>query len=372
MRTAVFSLLALEAAVSVAAYRDVASVAEGGAANDVPRAQMQAIYETVKTPYKVGMVLTPEPGEMFDNPSVFRHGDAWYMMFIRFDGNGYETHLATSCDLVNWRRLGRILSRGSTNDWDHAQADGWPTLVDTRWDGPNCLNTFRGRYWMMYVGGANHGYETDPLSTGVAWTDNPAAACEWTRHPGNPVMRAADSDARDFERVTIFKHFTVVDPSRSCGGRFVNFYNAKSRTARREAIGMAVSDDLLRWRRVGKGPVVDNGDPSRYALNGDPMIRRIGNVWVMFYFGYKWRDDLKGAFDTFACSYDLKHWTKWDGEPLVRPSEDYDSVHAHKPWVLKHNGVVYHWYCAVGKRNGREIRGVALAASVPKAELHGR
>ena len=53
----------------------------------------------------------------------------------------------------------------------------------------------------------------------------------------------------------------------------------------------------------------------------------------------------------------------------LKPSEDYDCIHAHKPWVLKHDGVVYHWYCAVGKRNRLEVRGIALATSVPKAVL---
>ena len=48
------------------------------------------------------------------------------------------------------------------------------------------------------------------------------------------------------------------------------------------------------------------------------------------------------------------------GEPLVKPSEPWDSEHAHKPWVIKHDGVVYHFYNAVGSRG----RGLALATSV--------
>ena len=332
--------------------------------------RMQAIYDEVKTPYKVGMVLEPADGEMFDNPMVFRHGSSgqWYMMFIRFDGKGYETHLAKSDDLRKWTRLGRIFSRGEKGAWDASQADGWPALVDTRWEGPHTLNTFDGKYWMMYLGGAADGYETDPLSTGVAWTDDPSAVREWTRYAGNPVMRPSDADARDFEKKTIYKHFTVIDLSRACGGRFVNFYNAKPCGVWRETIGMAVSDDMLHWRRVGKGPVIENGDADKPGISGDPMIRRIGDTWVMFYFGYRWKSGVQGAFDTFACSYDLKHWTKWDGEPLLKPSEDYDGVHAHKPWVLKHEGVVYHWYCAVGKRNGRSVRGIALATSAAMAK----
>ena len=341
----------------------------GRETDEIPSARMQAVYETVKTPHKFGMVLTPEAGEMFDSPSVFRHGNAWYMMFIRFDGNGYETHLAKSDDLLSWKRLGRILVRGAKGQWDSAQADGWPALVDVRWDGPNTLNAFGGKYWMMYLGGAADGYETDPLSTGVAWTDDPSAVREWTRYAGNPVLRPVDPDARDFEKKTIYKHFTVDDPSRSCGGRFVNFYNAKQRGVWRETIGMAVSDDMLHWKRVGGGPVIENGATEKPGISGDPMIRRIGDLWVMFYFGLAWKPGVKGAFDTFACSYDLRRWTKWNGEPLVKTSESYDCIHAHKPWVLKHDGVVYHWYCAVGKLNGRDVRGIALATSVPKAAL---
>ena len=338
-----------------------AMVVTGGDAGPraVSDAEMKAVYEEVKTPFKAGMVMLPEKGEMLDGPSVFRHGDAWYMIFITFDGKGYETHLAKSDDLVNWKRLGCVFSRAGGGCWDSAQSDGWPLLLDPTWEGPNTLVKFNGMYWMMYIGGHQKGYETDPLSTGVAWTDDPSAAKKWIRYPGNPVLSPDDADARDFERRTIFKHYIVEDPSRSCGGRFVDFYNAKQKGVWRETIGMAVSDDMLHWRRVGDGPVISDGNPAKFAISGDPMIRRIGDVWVMFYFGCGWKRG--GAFDTFACSRDLKNWTKWEGAPLVEPSEPYDKTYAHKPWVIKHNGVVYHFYCAVGNRG----RGIALATSRP-------
>ncbi len=323
----------------------------------VSQETMKAIYEEVKTPHKVGMVMLPGKGEKIDNPCVFRHGDAWYMIFVVFDGKGYETHLAKSDDLVRWKRLGKVFGRAEGACWDSAQADGWPLLLDPRWEGPNTLNKFDGRYWMMYIGGHKKGYETDPLSTGVAWADDPSAVKQWTRYPKNPVFSPSDADARAFERKTIYKHYTVEDPTRACGGRFVDFYNAKQKGVWRETIGMAVSDDMLNWRRVGDVPVISDGDPAKFAISGDPMIRRIGDVWVMFYFGCGWRRS--GAFDTFACSYDLKHWTKWEGKLLIEPSEPYDATYAHKPWVIKRNGVVYHFYCAVGNKG----RGIALATS---------
>jgi len=48
------------------------------------------------------------------------------------------------------------------------------------------------------------------------------------------------------------------------------------------------------------------------------------------------------------------NWTKWTGTDLVHPSEPWDRQFAHKPWVVKHDGVVYHFYCAVGDQ-GRVI-----------------
>jgi len=70
-------------------------------------------------------------------------------------------------------------------------------------------------------------------------------------------------------------------------------------------------------------------------------------------------DSTNTAFDRFACSYDLINWTEWDGDNLIEPSETFDSQYAHKPWVIKWKGVVYHFYTAVGL-NGRVI---ALATS---------
>ena len=46
-------------------------------------------------------------------------------------------------------------------------------------------------------------------------------------------------------------------------------------------------------------------------------------------------------------------------EDLITPSESYDKKYAHKPWVIKWNGVVYHFYNAVGS----EGRVIALATS---------
>jgi predicted GH43/DUF377 family glycosyl hydrolase len=115
---------------------------------------------------------------------------------------------------------------------------------------------------------------------------------------------------------------------------------------------------MVHWQRFGTGPVVENHDyKGRSAITGDPQVVRMGNLWVMFYFGAGWK---KSAIDTFAVSSDLVHWTQWKGPNLVEPSEPWDKVFAHKPWLLKYEGVVYHFYCAVSKEHGRVL---ALATS---------
>lgn len=313
---------------------------------------MQQIYSEIKTPYKYGVVLKGEGDTKVDCPSVFRYRDHWYMTYIMFDGRGYETAIARSSDLLSWKTLGKILSN-RPGRWDGKQTAGYIALQDFTWGGSCELQKYDGKYWLSYIGGALAGYETAPLAIGVAWVDDPSKPSEWNRLD-RPVLARDQSDVRDFEKYTLYKSTIIEDKTRALGYRFVMFYNAKGAKRSRgyERIGMAVSNDMTRWLRYGASPVVDNGN----GISGDPQIARIDDVWVMFYFGAFFRPK---AFDSFACSYDLVHWTKWTGPDLVAPSEPWDKTFAHKPWVIKHDDTVYHFYCAVGDQG----RVIALATS---------
>ena len=318
---------------------------------------MQAVYEEVKTPYKYGVIIEPEENKMVDCPTVFRHRDTWYMVYIQLEDNptGYTTHLAQSDNLLDWEPLGMILPRGEAGTWDSAQAAGGIALCNYTWGGDYTLGTFKGKYWLSYIGGEKEGYETPPLSIGMAWTKNPAKVKPWRRLP-EPVLRPTDATIRDFEGRTLFKSHIIDDKDETLGARFVMYYNAAS-VKGGERIGMAVSDDMTHWTRYGAHHVLANQSPSgKVGISGDPQITKMGDLWVMFYFGAFWRP---GAFDTFACSYDLVNWTKWDGPDLIEPSETWDRQFAHKPWIVKHDGVVYHFYCAVGDKG----RVIALATS---------
>lgn len=335
--------------------RDIVTAMADGPA--VPSDVMRRIHAEVRTPHKVGIILRGEPNQSVDGPAVFRHNNRWYMRYVGItDKIGYETFLATSDDLVHWTKLGKVLSFRK-DGWDKWNASAGMALQDPTWGGSYRLDTHNGKYWLGYMGGALQGYETDPLSIGMAWSEDPSQAREWNRIEQNPVLSTSDPDVREFESVTLYKSHIIHDSSNAIGFSYIMYYNGKNK-AGCERIGMAVSNDMIHWRRYGHEPVVANGRTDTWHISGNPQLARIGDVWVMFYFGAFWKP---GAFDTFACSYDLVRWTRWDGEDLIAPSEPWDQQFAHKPWVIKHEGIVYHFYCAVGGE-GRQI---ALATSAP-------
>ncbi len=331
---------------------------------EVPAAEMQRVYEAVKTPHKYGLVLvTDDNKKKMDCPSVFRKNGQWWMTYIIFDGRGYETWLAQSKDLLKWETKGKILAFTDSTDWDTNQKAGYVALQDPTWGGSYAWQPYQGRYWLSYFGGNSRGYEKGLLSISLASTEkDPTSLPTWQRL-AKPVLRPDDKDVRWWENHTIYKSSVTWDKARLTGHPFVMYYNANgdSLNAKRgaERIGMAVSDDMTHWTRYLRNPVLNH----HTGITGDAYLQKMDSVekglWVMFYFG-AFYPGVTGAVNRFACSYDLTHWTDWTGANLVEPSEPYDELFAHKSFVLKYKGVVYHYYCAVNKA---DQRGIAVATS---------
>lgn len=329
--------------------------------NKVPEQKMREIYEEVKTPYKYGLVIAPDDNsKKVDCPSVFRQGKGWYMTYLVFNGRGYETWLAGSKDLLHWKTMGRIMSFSDTTQWDSNQKAGYIALQDNTWGGSYRLQKYNGKYWLSYFGGHDRGYEKGALSIGIAYTGkDPGTVHEWGRLD-HPVLSPLDKDVSWWDNHVQYKETVIWDKAKLTGHQFVMYYNANGDSLDRkrgaERIGMATSDDMLHWTRYGKNPVLNHGP----GITGDPWIQKIGDVYVMFYFGAFWKTGDPGVFNRFACSYDLVNWTDWTGEKLIQSSEPYDDQFAHKSCVVKWNGVVYHFYCAVDKA---DQRGIAVATS---------
>ena len=325
------------------------------------REVLERIYEQIKTPYKHGAVLKLA-GRMTDSPVVFKRDGVYYMSFVSIDyecTTGYSTRIAASCDLLHWEVLGEILT--DRTEWDSAQSGGYAQLQDNRFGGSNELLTVDGKYLFAYIGGNLKGYETDPLSMGIATVDDFLHFDRYQKHP-SPVLSGSDADAREGETLTVYKADIFCDEKQVLGYPYVNAYNAKDRT-NRESIFLAVSNDGICWKRYGDRAIIPVAEcADSVIINGDPQIVIIDGYYVMLYFVF---DKEIGTYNTFAVSKDLIHWTKWDGEPLIKPQFEWENVYAHKQWVIKERGIVYHYYCAVNEKE----RFIALATSEPVEQL---
>lgn len=319
--------------------------------------EISNIYNEIKTPYKYGIVIEFDD-YMADSPTVFKYNNKWYMFYVRILYNtsvsGYETHFSSSDDLVHWKYEGIILPKTDGEHWDSKQTGGYAAFLDIEWGGENSIQKVNDKYYMAYIGGWKNGYETAPLSMGLAYSDNPIAGYKKFE---DPVLSPCDEDAREFERKTIYKANMFVDEAQTLGYRYVNFYNSQDEV-NKERIYCAVSNDGEKWIRFGKEPVIDEiNEIQGLKISGDPQIVKIDDIYVMFFFRVC---EGCGAYNTFAISKDLINWKKWEGDPLIKGEQKWENRHAHKSFVLKHEEVVYHFYCAV---NDEGKRCIALATS---------
>lgn len=341
---------------------------------------MQKIYDEVKTPYKYGVVVAPEDNyHKIDCPMVYREGNRWFMTYVVYngkdgtDGRGYETWLATSDDLLQWKTLGRLLCYADKG-WDMNQRAGYPALIDWTWNGSYEMAKYKGRHWMSYFGGEGTGYESvrKPLNMGMASTKGDITqAHPWETSPA-PVLSINDKSAQWWEKLTHYKSTVYWDRNKTLGKPFVMFYNAAginpANQLKAERIGIALSSNMTSWRRLPLrtakrktgNPVFFHEAPG--IITGDAQIVKFPHYYVMFYFSAFNPKRKYNAYNTFAVSRDLVNWQDWEGADLIYPSKPYDDMFAHKSYVLKHQGVVYHFYCAV---NHAGQRGIAVATSVP-------
>ena len=346
---------------------------------------MQRIYQEVRTPYKYGMVVAPTDNyHKIDCPTVFQQDGKWYMTYVVYngkeglDGRGYETWLAESDDLLHWQTKGRLLSY-KDEGWDMNQRGGFPALIDWTWGGSYNITKYKKNYWMTYIGGHGTGYEAvrEPLNIGLAWTSSDITQAHEWQSDDKPLISIDDKDAQWWEKLTEYKstiYSLTPGPSPKGEGsglpkelhkyRFIMYYNAGGvnpmNNLKAERIGIALSNDLKKWKRYEDNPVFANEVGG--IITGDAQIAKMGKHYVMFYFKAYDPSRKYNAFNTFAVSRDLIHWQRWEGEDLIWPTKPYDEMFAHKSYVVKHDGVVYHFYCAV---NNDQQRGIAVATSVP-------
>jgi predicted GH43/DUF377 family glycosyl hydrolase len=314
------------------------------------------------TPYKIGRLVLAASGarsdfdsRSVDCPFVFEHNGLFYLTYVGFDGAGYQTGLASSRDLVEWRKLGCILKRNPDSPITrHNVAMNW-IVRENALRSRGSLKRIRGRFLGAYHAYPNAGYESGPAVIGLCWSDD---LFHWSLD--EPCLRP--EEGADWERGGLYKPCLVEHE-----GTFYLFYNAKTSEPRgwREQTGVAVTTDLKTFRRYERNPIVSNGGPGspdeRFA--SDPCVLHDGRKWVMFYYGL----DAKGkARDLLAVGDDAYSFRKSNTILIdVGAARTVDETYAHKPGVVWNNGALYHFYCAVAGRYPNETRGISVARSVP-------
>jgi hypothetical protein len=118
------------------------------------------------TPYKLNKLVLGGSGvegafdsKAVDCPFVFRHEGRFYMTYVAFDGTGYQTGLASSDDLITWKREGCILQRNPASAVTRYNiAMNW-MVRDNAIHSPGSLKSVNGRFLGAYHAYPNAGYE---------------------------------------------------------------------------------------------------------------------------------------------------------------------------------------------------------------------
>lgn len=313
--------------------------------------------------YYPGHVIPAEPAipgyETFKNtdvPTIYRlpKDPKWYMSFVAFNGEVYNSFVAESSDLVHWTNPRLAMGFGAEGDFDHGGCVIGAFLYES-YDvrAQRLLKRRHDAFWTLYgCYPRQGGYELRPGYEGVAISED---GLTWRRAKDTYILSVHDADRGEWEKDCIYQPWLVEHQ-----GRFFNFYNAAKGSI--EQTGLAFSEDLLTWKRHADNPVIrvrSGGYDERFA--SDPKVFRDGDHWTMFYFGV----GHGGAHIMIAFSRDLKHWTAHP-DPLYKAGGHpggLDAKYAHKISLVYNpaNDTSYMFYCAVGKSG----RGIGLLTSRP-------
>ncbi len=297
----------------------------------------------------------------FDVPTVYQipgQPEKWFMSLIGFNGQGYNSFVVESTDLLNWTNPRLAMGFGREGEFDFGGRVIGAYLYNS-YDikAPRVLKKRDGKFWTLYGSYARQGsYEIDPGYEGVA---SSVDGLSWLRAKEKYILSVHEPEVGEWEKDCIYQPWLV-----EYKGKFYNFYNAKRMPEWIEQLGLTTSTDLMNWERYKENPIVrvrKGGYDDKFCSDG--KVFRDGDHWVMFYFGVG-RD---GAHIMVAFSRDLQHWTSHP-DPLYKAGGHpggLDKQYAHKISLVYNpsNNIFYLYYCAVGNK-GRCI-GLLTSKALP-------
>jgi predicted GH43/DUF377 family glycosyl hydrolase len=341
-----------------------------------------------RTPYKYPELILKATGtkgdfdeRAVDDPIVFRANGRFHMLYIGFDGTGYQTGLAASDDLLHWTREALVGPRDPASSYIKYNLAISSILRDKNLHGAGEALKVDGQYLAAWNAYPSAGYEEGAAVIGLARSHD---LLHWTLT--DPILRP--EDGAPWEHGGLYRPDLMLDR-----GTYYLYYNAKTDPLPKsegggwhEQTGVATSTDLKHWTRSPLNPILHNGargsatypvtNPlhdqapatpdsrdSRFASN--PFVVKNGGQYAMFYFGFGYERPGR-ACEMLALGSDPLHFAKVP-EILIDTGAPgtIDETFAHKPSVIFHEGALYHFYCAVSGKYPNEVRGIAVARSHP-------
>lgn len=341
-----------------------------------------------RTPYKYPDLILKATGHRgdfdgvsVDDPIVFRANGRFRMLYVGFDGAGYQTGLASSDDLLHWTREALVGPRDPAATYTRYNLAISSILRDKNLHGAGEALKVNGQYLAAWNAYPSAGYEEGAAVIGLAHSPD---LLRWTLT--EPILRP--QDGAPWEHGGLYRPDLLLDR-----GTYYLYYNAKTDPLPKpegggwhEQTGVATSTDLARWIRSPLNPILRNGPrgsttypvtnplhdqtppvpdsrDSRFASN--PFVVKNGSRYAMFYFGLGYERPGR-ACEMLALGDDPVHFAKVP-EILIDTGAPgtIDETFAHKPSVIYHQGALYHFYCAVSGKYPDEVRGIAVARSRP-------
>jgi hypothetical protein len=341
-----------------------------------------------RTPYKYPELIFKATGskgdfdeKSVDDPIVFRANGRFHMLYIGFDGTGYQTGLATSDDLIHWERAALVGPRDPASVYTKYNLAISSILRDKNLHGTGEAIKIDGEYLAAWNAYPSAGYEEGAAVIGLARSQD---LLHWILT--GPIL--SPEDGAPWEHGGLYRPDLLLDH-----GTYYLYYNAKTDPLPKsegggwhEQTGVATSTDLKRWTRSPLNPILRNGlrgsatypvtNPlhdqlppsfdtrdSRFASN--PFVVKNGREYAMLYFGFGYQRPGR-ACEMLAVGDDPFHFAKVP-EILIDAGSPgaIDETFAHKPSVIFHEGTLYHFYCAVSGQYPNEVRGIAVARSRP-------
>ena len=227
------------------------------------------------------------------NPSVVLHGGLYYNLYSGYDGVRWHTGLATSSDGLKWTKQGKVLSPdASTWEGDYIAANGSVIVFDAMF-----------YYW--YQAG-------EPPKIGLATSTD---GIVWNKH-ATPVLETGPRGSWD-ER-------GVADPYViQAHGKLFMFFLGQDR-ARRQRIGVAMSEDGSHWWKLRSNPILELG--SRDSFDeiglGEPAVwTSYGRYWML----YTGRDKQEYRRLGLASSDNGVNWNRISGTAVLEGQQPWNS-----------------------------------------------